>query len=226
MLSYINKLTIEFENNADIDISLSQKVYMKNHFKFYGIKTPQRRMIQKKFFSKHALPNEKNAKKIILSLWEKPQREYQYFAQELMQKYKTNFAKDDIEILEYLIVNKSWWDTIDVIATKLVGEYFKIYPEQKKLYIDKWINSKNIWLQRTTILFQLNYKQETDTNLLRYIINSLLNSNEFFIDKAIGWILREYNVPICQDHLNQHSYFTYYATDCNCSFSTTNLLTA
>jgi 3-methyladenine DNA glycosylase AlkD len=49
-----------------------------------------------------------------------------------------------------------------------------------------------MWLQRSAILFQLNYKDKTDTDLLTYIINPLSGSKEFFINKAIGWALRNY----------------------------------
>jgi len=91
-----------------------------------------------------------------------------------------------------MITHKSWWDTVDLIATKLVGEYFRIFPDQRGRYVEKWIASNNIWLQRTSIIFQLNYKEELDKEFLAYVINSLTGSKEFFINKAIGWILRQY----------------------------------
>lgn len=92
-----------------------------------------------------------------------------------------------------MITHKSWWDTIDFIASNLVGAYFKHFPEVKVNTIKKWLASENIWKQRTALLFQLKYKDQLDTSLLKYIIISLLGSDEFFINKAIGWILREYS---------------------------------
>jgi len=75
----------------------------------------------------------------------------------------------------------------------LVGAYFKHFSDEKQTVIDKWLASENIWLQRTALLFQLKYKDQVDTSLLKYVITRLLGSNEFFINKAIGWILREYS---------------------------------
>jgi len=193
MKDFLNILETEFENNSNPEIAIGQKAYMKNHFEFYGIKTPARRKIQKPFLIKEYLPPKKDLKKIIKTLWEKPEREYQYFAQELTEKYTKQFDKSDIELFEFMITHKSWWDTIDFIAPKLVGEYFKLYPEERNVNVEKWIVSNNIWLQRTSILFQLNYKNELDTEFLTHIINSLLGSKEFFINKAIGWILRQYS---------------------------------
>ena len=92
-----------------------------------------------------------------------------------------------------MVINKSWWDTIDFISPKLIGEYFKIYPNQRDKYLNKWITSKNIWLQRSSILFQLNFKENIDTECLSFVINSLLGSKEVFVNKAIGWILRNYS---------------------------------
>jgi len=183
----------EFKKYANPKIALKQKLYMKNKFEFYGIKTPIRRKIEKPFFVKEYLPSKKELDTIIKELWEKPQREYQYFSQELAFKYVNQFEKKDIALFEYMITHKSWWDTIDFIAPKLVGNYFKIYPEQRNIYVEKWIASNNIWLQRASILFQLNYKSDLDKDFLAYIINSLLGSKEFFVNKAIGWILRQYS---------------------------------
>ncbi len=192
MNDYIKTLEAEFEKHSNPEIAAGQKAYMKNLFEFYGIKTPVRRKIQKPFLVKELLPPKVELEKTVKILWEKPQREFQYFAQELAEKYTKQLEKKDIELFEFMITRKSWWDTVDFIAPKLAGKYFKIYPQQRNITVEKWISSGNIWLQRASLLFQLNYKNELDTGFLAYVINSLLGSEEFFINKAIGWILRQY----------------------------------
>ena len=98
-----------------------------------------------------------------------------------------------INLYVFMITNKSWWDTVDFIASNLVGTYLKRFPGQTETLTTQWMKSENIWLQRTCLLFQLKYKSETNTELLHQFINQLSASNEFFIRKAIGWILREYS---------------------------------
>ncbi len=191
--TYIAGLQSEFERNANPQIAAGQKAYMRNRFEFFGIKTPLRRQIQKPFLAGDFLPEKAELEPAVKTLWSKPQREFQYFAQELTAKYKKQFDGSDIELLEFMITNKSWWDTVDFIAAKLVGEYFKIYRHRRETVLEKWLASGNIWLQRSSVLFQLNYKEELDTELLSFIINSLLGSDEFFVNKAIGWILRQYS---------------------------------
>src|SRR5699024_1198023 len=117
----------------------------------------------------------------------------QSIALELLNQETKRFKQKDIELLEYLVTNKSWWDTVDWVASKHIGHYFQLYPENKKVITNKWIGSDNIWLQRTALLFQLKYKTLTDEELLYNHINQCLESDEFFIKKAIGWALREYS---------------------------------
>jgi 3-methyladenine DNA glycosylase AlkD len=98
-----------------------------------------------------------------------------------------------IELFEELIIQKSWWDTVDALAAWQVGYYFSKYPEKIQPYTNKWMSNGNIWLQRTCLIFQLKYKEKTDFELLKSFINPLSGSKEFFIQKAIGWALREYS---------------------------------
>lgn len=109
MNAFINTLEIELVQNANPKIALEQKAYMRNQFEFYGIKSMERREIQKPFFVKEFLPKKDELDNIVKLLWEKPQRDYQYFAQELAFKYVKQFEKKDIELFEYMVTHKSWW---------------------------------------------------------------------------------------------------------------------
>lgn len=159
MTAFINTLEIELAQNANPKIAFEQKAYMRNQFEYYGIKATERQEIQKPFFIKELLPKKDELDKIVIALWEKPQRDYQYFSQELALNYVKQLEKKDIELFEYMVTHKSWWDNVDFIAVKLIGEYFNKYPEQRVSSIKKWINSNNIWLQRSALLFQLKYKE-------------------------------------------------------------------
>ena len=81
--SYISSLISAFENASNPDVAQGQKAYMKHNFEFLGLKSPVRRDLQRPFLVKSALPSKDNLKEVIGILWGKPEREYQYFAQEL-----------------------------------------------------------------------------------------------------------------------------------------------
>ena len=192
-MDFIKDLKKEFSIHSNELVAQGQRAYMRNQFDFYGLTASKRREIQKPLFKKYNLSLNNNKEHIIKNLWNKEQRDYQYLAQELILQNAKQFKNTDIELFEFMITNKSWWDTIDFIAPKILGEYFKLYPQNIKQKANQWISSNNIWLQRSSLLFQLKYKENLNTELLTHVIHSLLDSEEFFINKAIGWILREYS---------------------------------
>jgi 3-methyladenine DNA glycosylase AlkD len=182
----------DLESAGSVEIATGQAAYMKHRFPFFGVKTPARHLIQQPYLEKSGLPSKDEAFQVVRDLWGEPQRELHYFAQELAYTYQQQFELEDIVLFEWMAKNNSWWDSIDFIAPKLMGSYFKKFPNERKKWVDKWLHSDDFWLQRCAILFQLKYKHTTDLELLTYIITRLAHSNEFFIRKAIGWILREY----------------------------------
>ena len=191
-MDYVSQLQEQFERLADRNIADKQEAYLKNKFQLFGLPTPVRKEAQKPFLLKENLPEKGDLTKITKKLWNKPQREFHYFAVDLNRKYVKEIERQDIELFEYMIIQNSWWDTVDLIASNLVGGYFKLYPEQIDPITSKWMKSGNIWLQRTCLIFQLKYKEKMNTELLNRFILPLLGTDEFFINKAIGWILREY----------------------------------
>ncbi len=193
MTGFIDKLESEYTKQADAENAVHQKAYMRNQFEFFGLTSPVRREIQKPFLRQENRPAKAKLAQTVKLLWEKPQREFQYFAMMLAEKYAKSYCKEDILLFEWMITHKSWWDTVDFIAPHLAGKFFTLFPEKRNTVVDEWLNSGNIWLQRSSLLFQLNYKTRLDTEFLVYVINRLNGSAEFFINKAIGWILRQYS---------------------------------
>lgn len=190
---YILPLREAFEVNANTTEAIPMKKYMKNKFDFFGIKSPLRKEIYKDFKSKCGLLPDENFGEIIRWCWKQDEREYQYFAMEFLSKRMKKSTMEIIDLYEFMIVEKSWWDSVDFIAAVLVGGYFKRFPDEINPITEKWMNSGNIWLQRSCLLFQLKYKNKTDVELMESLIVRLLGSKEFFINKAIGWVLREYS---------------------------------
>ncbi|TWD99550.1 DNA-7-methylguanine glycosylase [Neobacillus bataviensis] len=193
VLTKITSLTKLFEENRNAANAEPMQNYMKGHFPFLGIKSPLRKELEKQFFKETGILKEPFNKVLIEELWNKQEREYQYTALTYMEKSLKKLQKSDLPFMEWLITTKSWWDTVDAIAPKPVGKIADNFPEVIEETIDGWATHENMWLRRAAILFQLKYKEKTNEDLLyRYIMENA-GSKEFFIQKAIGWALREYS---------------------------------
>ena len=189
---YVEELIKRYSQHNDPDYANWSKNYMRNQFEFLGIRTPIRKKLTKQFLMEFGVPSKENLPDVIFTLWEQPEREYQKAALDILEKVKKTLTPEDMPWLSSLIVNKSWWDTVDVLSPNIMGHMFNSFPELIAQYADQWMMDENFWLQRAAILFQLKYKNRTDeSRLYRYIL-SRADSEEFFVQKAIGWVLREY----------------------------------
>ncbi len=193
MSSYIQAAQQLYTANANPETAKAMAQYMRNLFPFLGIRAPQAKLLTKEFIQQNGLPSMADLPTVVKQFWDLPEREYHHLALALLSKHIKKAPPEMIELLEYLVVNKSWWDTIDGTAVNFVGTHFKRYPELMAPHAIKWIESDNFWLQRTAILFQLKYKNTIDLTLLSQLICRRMDSKEFFVRKAIGWVLREYS---------------------------------
>lgn len=192
-MSFINHLRDAFIANSNAEFATQMKSYMRNQFEFYGIKTKLRRDLLKTSVAHFKDDIKKDFRNISKELFIAPYRELHHCGVELFEKQlRKNYHKDDIHQIEFFITTNSWWDTVDFIAKQILGAYLKQYPKETESVISKFSASKNMWLNRSAILFQLGYKEQTNEVLFYNLCLQHRNSNEFFIQKAIGWALREY----------------------------------
>jgi len=188
---YSEELLKALQNHASREKRTSMEAYMKNQFSFIGTPSEIRKQCLKEHIQKFGIPKDEHLDTEIRSLWKTQKRELNYCAQELVLRKKWYKKRESIELFEWMITTDSWWDTVDFIAASLVGAYFKSFPERTEEIARQWNASGNMWLTRTSILFQLKYKEQTDTEFLAQLITPHLGSKEFFIQKAIGWSLRQ-----------------------------------
>jgi 3-methyladenine DNA glycosylase AlkD len=192
-MPFIESLETAFQEKNQPENAVAMSKYMRNHFSFFGIKTEDRRQIFKTIWKENQQEVAEKPRAIALELFNKKERELHYCAIEiLIKELKGNYTKDDIQLIEKLIITNSWWDSVDTIAKYILGEYLLEHPLETEKVIERFSNSNNMWLNRSAILFQLGYKQKTNFDLLKSECEKHKNSNEFFIQKAIGWALREY----------------------------------
>ncbi len=191
----------KLQKTANKERAISQKSYMREQFEFLGVSKPELRKIYKEFKNKFQitkvakdLAGSKNIVDIINKCYNQEHREYVYLALFLLEDNSNIFAKNDnFGLIEKYIESYSWWDSIDVLGPNVVGKIFLKDAELKKTYLNKWQEMDNFWFNRICIIFQLKYKEKTDFEYLKFLCLKYKNTKEFFVQKALGWALREYS---------------------------------
>lgn len=185
------RLTDAFQPHRDPERAAAMSAYLRDQFAFLGIMKPERVHLSRDALAGLADPAERDLSAVAAACWKRPEREYQYAACWYLRRHARRLGPGFIEDARRLIVAKSWWDTVDDLASNVVGTLVRAHPELRR-EMDRWVASENIWLARTAIIHQLRYRADTDeARLFAYCLRRGADA-EFFIRKAIGWALREY----------------------------------
>lgn len=176
--------------NADPEKAPGMRAYMRDQFEFLGVPAPTRRALTRAHI-RGAVRRPGVDWEFIGRCWECEYRELQYVAADYLQAVQKRLMPDDIHRIKQLAQRKPWWDTIDSLDN-LLGALAMAHPQTKEVLLD-WSLDPDFWLRRIAIDHQLSLKEHTDNDLLEQIIVNNLGQTEFFINKAIGWALREYS---------------------------------
>lgn len=184
------ELKTAFLSLADENQSKDMAAYMRNRFVFYGLKNPVRKTVYSDF-----LKQAKRDKSIdwasLDECWADPHREFHYFVCDYLLALTKNLTFEDVPRVERYIRSNQWWDTVDALDG-VIGE-IGLRDDRVASLMLSWSMDPDFWIRRVAINHQLSYKAKTNSELLGQIIRNNLGSDEFFINKAIGWSLREYS---------------------------------
>ncbi|KRN29670.1 DNA alkylation repair enzyme [Lactobacillus selangorensis] len=128
----------------------------------------------------------------LSDFYQRPEREYQYAAIDLAVRNVRRFEFTDLQRTRPYLGVKQWWDSIDAWA-KLYREYLKRHPDDFDRVAALFAGNDDFWLRRISLTLQLGFKERTKTDFLTHVIETDLQTDEFFIQKAIGWALRDYS---------------------------------
>lgn len=189
-LKEFDNLLAVMEANRNPAKAIGMKGYMLGQFEYLGIQQPLRKELSTPFIQSAKAWSMADVLAVADKLWELEEREYQYIALELLYATRKNWDASCLPFFQKLVTRKPWWDTVDFIAPKLIGT--SLAGKKSPSIMSRWAASPNLWRNRTALLFQLMYKSATDSSFLFDIINQLKDKPDFFIQKAIGWSLRQY----------------------------------
>lgn len=191
----IKSLRQELKSRENPAHAVKMQAYVKSAMPLYGVKTFQRRQVCREVFRQYPLNNFSHWRDTVLALWRGAGfREEWHCAIDLceLRNYKSYQTPDTLPLYEEMIVTGAWWDLVDPIAAHRIRYLLTEYPGQMIPVLKQWARCDNIWKRRAAILSQLRRRHRTDLDLLYRCIEPSLASGEFFLQKAIGWALRDY----------------------------------
>jgi 3-methyladenine DNA glycosylase AlkD len=187
----LSRLAHLYGSARDPDKAVAMVAYVRGQFPYLGIPAPVQRTLAREVLAGLTPPAEADLRDIALACWQLPEREYHYFACQLLRRYVAICSADFIVTAKELLADKPWWDTVDPLASRVVGPLVVRHPSLVAT-MDAWSVDQDMWLVRTAILQQLFYHDATDEERLFRYCAAQARHPDFFIRKAIGWALREY----------------------------------
>jgi 3-methyladenine DNA glycosylase AlkD len=187
----IERLTAVYGAAADPERAAAMRAYMKDVAPFLGIPSPERRALSRSVLQGTPGPDERDCTAVALRCWRLPEREYQYFAVDLLRRHVRRLSSGFLPVSRHLVTTVPWWDTVDALAAHVVGGLVAADPALTA-DMDAWIEDDDLWVVRTALLHQLRYGERTDAGRLFAYCLRQSGHPDFFVRKAIGWSLREY----------------------------------
>jgi 3-methyladenine DNA glycosylase AlkD len=180
-----------YPRHADPVRAVAMRAYMRDQFPYLGFARPVQRQVSREVLADTAPPSEADLVDVCLGCWALPEREYQYFAVDLLHRWIRVCGPGLLDTARTLLITKSWWDTVDELAQHVVGPLVARFPDLVPT-MNAWAAGEQLWLTRTAILHQNRYRAATDQRRLFAYCAARADHPDFFIRKAIGWALREY----------------------------------
>lgn len=185
------QLSERFAAAGDPDVAAAQKAYMKSTLAFHGVTTPMVRAAAKELCATQPLDRVGAlalADRLTQSRW----FDVRSVGIAVLERHSKLLEPADLELLITLVRRTRCWAHVDWIATKLVGAVLCEHPAAREV-LAVWAQDDDFWVQRTALLGQLDELRagRGDFALFERIATPMVPEREFFLRKALGWVLRD-----------------------------------
>ncbi len=192
MQAFTKYIKNELKQNGDSTKAPQMQAYMKTDQPFYGVQSKLRKQIFRNAIKKYPVISREAWETLVLELWNGIHREEMYVALDVAERYKKYHDESAWDLFEILLRSATNWDTVDWLSSNLIGRLVEKYRHFERQLLE-WSDDENFWVRRASLLAHLKHKEKTNTKLLADTILKLAHEKEFFIRKAIGWVLRQYS---------------------------------
>jgi len=186
------QIDAELRARGTADRAEHEKAYLRSEREHYGTTVPAIRSIAKAVRVRYPEPDHADLIDLVEVLWSAPVHERRMAAVELLELYVDRLHRDDMSVLEGLLREARTWALVDGLAASVVGSLVERHPDLG-VTLDRWASDDDFWLRRSALLALLRPLRRGAGDFERFsrYADSMLGEKEFFIRKAIGWVLRD-----------------------------------
>ena len=185
-------LTEELRAVGDPDRAAQEKAYLKSDMEFFGESVWEIRRVAKAFVSGARPLEHGDLTALVEALWAKPVFERRMASVVLLELHPKLLTAADLPLIERLVRESLTWALVDALATDVIGGILTRSPLEVAPVLDRWSTDPDLWICRASLLAELQpLRKGGDLGPFLRRADAMLDEKEFFIRKAIGWVLRE-----------------------------------
>ncbi len=183
----------ELRARANPEKARGMAAYMKTDMPHFGVQKPDREPVVREMLRRFPATSRTACERNVRALWRQPHREEKYVAIQYAVRHRDLISSKSLPFYERLIRQGAWWDFVDDVAIRLVGEALRRERDVVRPVLEEWLEDDDMWIRRTVLISQIKHKEETSWRHLFADCLARAHEKEFFIRKAIGWALRDYS---------------------------------
>jgi 3-methyladenine DNA glycosylase AlkD len=189
----VEELEQDLRAVGDEERAIGAKAYLKSDLEFIGVAAKPLREAVRAFLADHPEVDRKVLVDLVLGLWQRPVFELKAVAVALLERRTSDLVVDDLEFVEELLRRSHTWALVDWLCTKVAAPLVEREPEKTEAVLERWSQDADFWIRRASLLAQLPALRAGagDFELFASFASQMVGEREFFIRKAIGWVLRD-----------------------------------
>jgi len=189
----VEELEYELRTCGDAERAAGAKAYLKSDLEFIGVAARPLRAVARAFLADHPGIDRRQLIDLVQTLWQRPVFELKAVAVALLERRNRDLLIDDLEVVEDLLRRSHTWALVDWLCTKVAAPLVEIDPSAAMAILEKWSGDEDLWLRRASMLAQLPALRAGggDFGLFASFASRMVGEKEFFVRKAIGWVLRD-----------------------------------
>jgi len=172
--------------------AVSEKAYLHSDLRFLGVGVPKIREATIEMDRRHGVWTRAELRRVVDAAWSRPEHELRVVAIELLVRHVDLLSPADLPWLERLLRSSHTWAYIDALAVDVVGPVVERSRDADRL-LERWSTDPDFWVRRSALLALLGPLRRGPARFDAFarLAGSMVTDTEFFIRKAIGWILRD-----------------------------------